>query len=66
MSELGYFMQLTFLNEQKHKLGNISTMQVIMVLDTLFVALLYLIQKEHKLVFIKVAKVLRFFRQTVN
>ena len=59
-------MQLTILNEQKHELSNISTMEIIMVLDTLSVPLLNLIQKEHKLIFVKIAKVFLFVRQIIN
>jgi hypothetical protein len=59
-------MQLTILNEQKHELSNISTMEIIMVLDTLSVPLLNLIQKENKLIFVKIAKVLLFVGQIIN
>ena len=59
-------MQLTILNEQKHELSNISTMEIIMVLDTLSVPLLNLIQKENKLIFVKIAKVLLFVWQIIN
>ena len=59
-------MQLTILNEQKHELSNISTMKIIMVLDTLSVPLLNLIQKENKLIFVKIAKVILFVGQIIN
>jgi len=59
-------MQLTIMYEQKHKLSNISTMEIIMVLDTLSVPLLNLIQKEDKLIFVKIAKVFLFVRQIIN
>ena len=59
-------MQLTILNEQKHELSNISTMEIIMVLDTLSVPLLNLIQKENKLIFVKIAKVILFVGQIIN
>ena len=59
-------MQLTILNEQKHELSNISTMEIIMVLDTLSVPLLNLIQKENKLIFVKIAKVILCVGQIIN
>ena len=57
MSKLGNYIKFSFFKHQKHKLGDISAMQVVMVLDILSVTLLNLIEKQQEFVFIKLPEV---------